>query len=357
MKTLHICAIFHDVSNGPSFSVPAMIKALNENGVVSDLVNLTHQRANPSITKKYAFKYFDYKDFSFKSMQNYDLIVFHQFWEKQFISLSANCFLRRLPYIVVPRGSLTKNALKRKWYKKLLFSPLYFLFLARAKKIHFLTAQEKKMSIYFRKANFTIPNGIEIPKTSKLDQKVQLAKKILYLGRLDPYTKGLDSLIYAVSEIKEQLREAGYTLEMYGSDEPKGGKALLEKLILELGVDDLVKIHPPVYGRDKEQVILSSSFFVLVSRFEGHPMSAIECLSYGLAGVVTRETNIAECIESYGCGFVVADTISEAVLKGITLTFEENMVISMRAKELCEQEYLWGNITRKIIKNYLKGSK
>lgn len=354
MKTLHICAIFHDVSNGPSFSVPAMIKALNESDVVSDLVNVTHERAKLSIVNKYPFRYFDHKDFSFKSIQDYDLVVFHQFWEKQFIGLAAYCCLKKIPYIIVPRGSLTKNALKRKWCKKLLFSPLYGLFALNAKLLHFLTISEQSHSLNLWRNTIVLPNGIDMSVDKVMDYpKDKLTyQRLLYLGRLDPYTKGLDRLLEAVAKSKKTFQQYDYILEMYGSDEPKGGKAVLEKLIQKYQLQDVVKIHQAVYGQEKEEIIKSATFFILPSRFEGHPMAAIECLSYGVPALVTRATNIADEVLKYRCGFVLeVDSFAQDLVDALQ---SRESIDHNGAKKLCAELFSWVHISAKLKQAYQK---
>ena len=79
-------------------------------------------------------------------------------------------------------------------------------------------------------------------------------------------------------------------------DSNKGKETLITK-IEESGLEKIVLIKDEVYGEDKEKVILESDFFILTSRFEGHPMALIEALSYGLPCLVTKGSNMSKEIE------------------------------------------------------------
>jgi len=47
-------------------------------------------------------------------------------------------------------------------------------------------------------------------------------------------------------------------------------------------LQNVVYINDGIFDDEKEKKQLESDFFILTSRFEGHPMGLIEALSYGL---------------------------------------------------------------------------
>lgn len=111
----------------------------------------------------------------------------------------------------------------------------------------------------------------------------QKERTILFLGSLAAI-KGPDLLVEAAARIADELRSAGYRLQIAGSG-PLG--PLLAELIIEKGIEDLVDLPGQV---DPADVLGSASIFTSLQVHNNYPsQSLIEALAAGCFIVATDE--------------------------------------------------------------------
>lgn len=259
---------------------------------------------------------------------------------------------KNIPYIIVPRCSLTYEAQHRKFLKKYIANGLYFKSMIKsAGGIHFLTESEKLDSgMKWNKNEFVIPNGIQMQYNEKTfhDKKISMC----FIGRIDLHHKGLDLLLKAASNQKSLLKDNMVELNIYGA----GTEEQVEELKKEIksnNLDEIVYYRGPVYGDEKEKVLLYSDVFVLTSRFEGMPMGLLEALSYGVPVLVTRGANMLDVISENQAGWgseTSVEGIEDSLQKMIntkTSFFEK----SKRAKYIAGL-YSWDQIAVNSHKEY-----
>lgn len=278
---------------------------------------------------------------------NPDLVVFEGFYHYCFYQISKECVKRGIPYIIVPRSSLTRLAQKSKFLKKKVGNFLFFNRLAKnACAIQYLTQQEYLDSTdKWNEKHLIIPNGITAKSCVKRSFSENNIKGI-FIGRLDIYQKGLDLLIEACMKIKEELRENKCTIYIYGPDK-NASKSRLEDLVRSYGLHEIIFIRNGIYDEEKEKKLLESDFFILTSRFEGHPMALIEALSYGLPSLVTSGSNMVDEIKEAKAGWtceISVDSIAEAFQK----LLEEKNTLKQKGQNAYElsKKYSWEEIAK-----------
>ena len=113
------------------------------------------------------------------------------------------------------------------------------------------------------------PLPFSVESTSNLS-----AKRVISIGRYC-YEKGNDLLLYAWAKVEKVCSD--WILDIYGM----GEQTAYLKMMEELGID---KTRCHLYGSitDVKEEYLSSSLFVLPSRFEGFGLVIIEAMSCGL---------------------------------------------------------------------------
>lgn len=353
MKVLNISAINTSLSTGPRFSVPNFVEAQNKiTGIRADLLNITPKLCDLDEMSFYDFEYIDYTEIHHNFFKNYDIIIFHSFWHIEFYKIMRILVKLNIPYIIVPRGSFSLEALKRKKIKKKIALKIFFeKIIKESVAIQYLTENERLESFVKleSKDNFILPNGINAKKDYLIIPK---NRDVIYMGRLDVITKGLDVLILAINLGKDYFRNNLIKFKFYGSDFPKGGKNELLSQIKKLGIEDIVEINEPIYGIEKEKVMSESEYFIAPSRHEGLPMAILEALSYGMKVFITKETNLLDKVIKYNCGWEITHDplkIKEVLLEKLNTTQQTK---NSNALELIKKEFLWDKIAEKACKIY-----
>jgi len=284
-----------------------------------------------------------------------DLVVFHTIYYPQYIDLYKQCKKENIPYIIIPHGSLTKEAQKQKWFKKLPANMFLFnRFINNAVAIQYLIEGEMEKS---RRVNKYIiaGNGIELNSERKEYNKENKVFKIIYIGRYDTYTKGLDILIKAAVLIKEFLRENNIKIILYGTDY-RGRKQQIEEIINYNKVSDIVKLNGPIWGKEKVNTMCKSDLFIQPSRTEGQPIGLMEAIEIGLPCIITEETNYGKIIEKEQIGWL-AETNEKSIAQKIIEAYDNKdkfEQISQNAKKYAANNFDWNVIAKKTIKNYAK---
>ena len=357
MNILYLSNLTGNLFAGPNNSVPAQIRAQ------SKIDNVFWYNINNMKRDEWkALNCFNLKDYPTGRLKDLptpfnkpDIIVIEEFYCFPFCKLIKEAVKNKIPYIIIPRSELTKNAQRKKYIKKFLGNVVYFKKMAqKATAIQFLSLQEKlDTGEKWNKKYMIIPNGIEISNNKK-DGFSKNEIKATYIGRYELYQKGLDILIDAIANTQDILRQNNFILNMYGVDQ-EGTIKIIGKKIIEYGISDLVKINSAVFGEEKKKIILESDVFVLTSRFEGMPMGLIEALSYGIPCLVTKGTNMSEDINSYNAGWTSDNTIENLkdAIKKMLKDKEKFEIIGDNAKKL-SLKYSWKQIAEKTHNEFEK---
>lgn len=233
-----------------------------------------------------------------------DLVIFEDFYYFDFCRIGRFLWKEKIPYIIVPRGSMTHIAQKQKCLKKIPANILMFnSFSRKALAIEYLTEAEKNNSgARWNKNALIVPNGTD---ARLIHSKPSFSKNIVrgvFIGRIEFFQKGLDVFIDVCGDLRSLLTEKNVRIDLYGpcSDVTRSKISFMLK---EYNLEDIIHLHSETHGEEKMNILLNSDFFILTSRFEGLPMGLLEALSYGLPCLITDETNIGKEIEMFGAGY------------------------------------------------------
>jgi glycosyltransferase involved in cell wall biosynthesis len=353
MRIFYVCGYGKGVTGGVQTVVPEYIRNMSKVSEVN-VLSLGGKifDAENVIYNEEAF---------FKKTDMIDLVIFHEVYYIKFFYIAEKLYNKNIPYIVIPHGSLTSGAqTQKKWIKKL-FNILWVdKFIRRAAAIQFLSETEYQNSSQFETAPIIIPNGIRLNdnKPHKVYYDSEFGMKLVFIGRLSIFYKGLDLLLEACGKIKEIMRENGISLDIYGTDFEDGRKKL-EDLAKSYGIEQIVHIQDGVFGEEKEHTLLEHDVFIQTSRSEGQPMGILESMEYGMPLIVTPGTTFAGIVDSKDCGWCVKEN-ADSIADGIMCAYRDKRLWAgkgMRAALVLKEKYSWEVVSQMTIQEYEKYAK
>lgn len=277
---------------------------------------------------------------------NPDVVEFHSLFSIEYAIFFRLLRIKHIPYIIHMHGAFSKvNAAKNKIKKD--FALLLYIrrFIKNAQAILFLNENEMKNCVLtsLNERRYVVPNGcIQQPYQEK---EIADIVTITYIGKIDVIGKGLDLLIPA---IKTAAADSGVNVafNLYGT----GDESDITRLKSMIGNYSYVNYCGGIWGEAKNEVFRNTDIFVLTSRSEGMPMGVLEALSYGIPCLVTKETNVADVIDSHKAGWSCLTT-PESVSVALTIALKEYHNNSLEYRKNAynlSHEYSWDRIAAMI---------
>lgn len=350
MVIVHIANIDTSIIGGVQIAVPKMVKAqssyakvclLNTHGDLIDDIETIKHNGTFAIEKLPE----DYR--------NPDIVVFHEVYRFEYISIYKELLKHEIPYVIVPHGCLSKKAQQKKRLKKIAANIIFFnKFLKNARSIQYLSDNEKNLSAFKKIPSFVMGNGVSIPNERKSSFSGNRIR-FVYIGRLEVHIKGLDLLLSAIKNSDVFLRQNGVTFEIYGPDYA-GSHELLTKMIQTLNIGDLVRLEKEKMGNEKQEILLSATCFIQTSRTEGLPLGPLEALSYGVPCIVTHGVGLGGLVEAYGAGYQCENTAEEiaASIELFIRNINKLEEMSQAAVRLVEKNFDMDVIAKKTVDKY-----
>ena len=361
LTILHVAPFSQKKASGLSTAVPSLVAA--QNSIKNTSAGLLVSSGNKSTPSKSQFPLFVEQEVLIHGkMENLpepfdkpDLVIFHSTYIPAHLVFSRQLRKLNIPYIIIPHGGMTREAQSIKKCKKKIANVLLFnKMVGDALAIQYLSKGEADKSGFWDQDFIIAGNGVALPTLESKEEKFEdFSLDFTFIGRLEPYLKGLDLLIQACSLASVELRQSSSKVRIYGPGSDKNLK-MLHTLIADFQVGDVVEICGPVYDQDKEDVFRQTDVFVHTSRSEGHPMSVLEALSYGVPCLLTPGTNMSSEVALEGAGWEVelsADSIAEGIR--IAVASKPNLTeMSKRARRFVEKKYTWNAVAEKSVGLY-----
>ena len=219
--------------------------------------------------------------------------------------LPSNIWVRRAiscPSILTPHGVFhpalfdsmnRKPCLRRNLYLRI----ATLLFYRRLEAFHALSpVEEHQIRKILPSANvYYLPEGPSVQMEALLTsqnkdeiRRISEYRKLIFVGRLDIHTKGLDILLSAFAEAIQLLQSRNISLILAGPDW-RGGLAVLQDTARRLRISDRVKFTGSCSSTVLAKLLAEADIFVLLSRREGFSLSLAEALIAGKPSIVSSE--------------------------------------------------------------------
>jgi glycosyltransferase involved in cell wall biosynthesis len=293
-----------------------------------------------------------------------DVAHLHGAYDPENAVIGAILSRLKIPYIISSHGSFSPLALKGKKPLKLAFKYVFGKRLVNgARRIHLHSRAEiGDLKIYGTKIPYAVvEHGFDQNLLSSIEleddwigsryPEYRESLKLAFLGRIDPWHKGLDLLCKALAEVGFD----DWALFLAGPEKQRY-KGILPKLVKDLNIDNKVVFLGPIYEpKSKYSFLKSADIFVCPSRFEGFPLTLFEAMACGLTPIVTPGSGAGEILKEHGVGFISPGTVD-----GLRRTLNIAYIAYRRgdlhhegkkAKELVKK-FTWERTARLVLELY-----
>lgn len=286
-----------------------------------------------------------------------NFVIFDGFWVIQHCFIAKFLNKNNIKYFIKPHGGfniINYKSYKIKFVKKLIARILFFNnYVKNSNGLIFLNEMERENSIYRKREEFILPNGIEkLNIESNIEKEKSRNINFIFLGRIDIFNKKLDILFQVLLKNKEYFANNGITFNFYGNGNNKDMKIFNEYL---KGIPEIIKYYGAIYGQEKYKVLQKNDIFILLSKFEGMPMSILEALSVGVPCFISKETGMGDYIEKYNAGWI--NKKDEDLFENLKKCIEEFKNHSKYYKDnslKSIENFYWENIMKNYLKEYIK---
>jgi glycosyltransferase involved in cell wall biosynthesis len=272
-----------------------------------------------------------------RTLDGQDVLVLHSGWAYHNLEAARSAARLGLPYVLTPHGAYEPNVFRRKktakklWWK---FFERRLVSRARAIHVHFDEQLEELRQLGYPGPVVVAPNGISVPDFAP---RAARSDYLLWMGRFDVETKGLDLLLHALARLPPSDRPRA---RLHGPDW-RGGKQVTAQLVRELRLEDVVAIGPPLYGSEKWEALRDCGVFVFPARWDGQSVMLLEAAAAGAPLVVTSTTPIGRHMAAAQAA-VLVDTTPEAIASGIIRGFSlEAAGLGALASQVIREKFSW----------------
>jgi glycosyltransferase involved in cell wall biosynthesis len=252
------------------------------------------------------------------------IVVIHSVWNLWSTIAAAACRLYSLPYIIVPHGMLTDDALKRRAIKKRIYHYLVDRStVGSAWFVRFLTAVEKEKSSKGWVPvgrSVILPNGVDVDEVSQRsvspDDALESSEPyFMFLGRVHEI-KNIELQVRALAIVR--LLHPSVKLLIVGPD--AGQLSRIKALACKMGVADMLVIVGAVNDARRFTILSKAVALLQTSFHEAHSMSVNEALACGVPVIITQGVHY-EDVRRFNAGIIIEgsqESLADAMVRLLT---------------------------------------
>ena len=363
MQIIEVVPYIGNISNGPSYSVPMLCRAI----AALPGCNLTLHTLAPIPEKhpEWNFELALWPRHRFphpalgrspemkaglrEACRDADIIHNHSLWMlpniyPEFVRRDTNCKL-----VVSPRGCLAPWALKRSPHKKLISRFLgQHANLRNADMLH-ATCEKEYLEIRrfgLKQPVVVLPNGIDLPECLPV-RSDSGPRRLLFLGRLHP-VKGIEYLLEAWRNLAAAFPDWELAIAGPGED------AYVEHLKRLAAKGIRTVFLPEVNGAERTRTYARADLYVLPSHTENFGMTVAEALAAGTPVVTTDGTPWTKLPE-VGAGWCIpvgSAALEAALNRALSLSREELTVMGQNGRDWMKNDFGWSTIGERMFRAY-----
>jgi glycosyltransferase involved in cell wall biosynthesis len=273
-----------------------------------------------------------------------DVFFLHSGWTPYNVWAARIARGANVPYVITPHGSYNPHIVRQKQARRLVWWHLAEArFLKQAAAVHLFFEEEKE---HLRALGYSGPclvagNGVERP---PLSWDGGSGGYVLWMGRYEMHWKGIDVLLRSLLEFDPSDRPR---LRLHGPDSP--GRAEVQSLVGELGLERWVEARAAVGGHEKWTVLKAARAFAFPSRWDSHSIAVMEAAAVGLPIVASSTTAVGRRLAAEGAAVAAEPNASALAAAMSSALSDAGRDFARRAAELTATEYTWERSGRLLV--------
>jgi len=300
-----------------------------------------------------------------ENINNFDIVEIHGLYLFPSVVTAYYCRKYKIPYLILPHGSLDPFLRKKGRLKK----AIYHLLIEKrnlnnAAAIHYTAEEEKNLAhsaLKIRAPALVVPLGLNTNEYSQLPKRNSFRSKypevgdkliLLSLGRIN-FKKGFDLLTKAFGQVAQLRPDARLVI---AGPEDTGYGDQVRRWLAEFGVLDKTIFTGMLSGREKLAALADADIFVLPSYTENFGIALVEAMACGLPVITTYKVNIWREIAQAGAGEIIhcdPDELKNAMIKLLDHP-DLRKQYGANGRLLVETKYRWDIIARQLVQEYEK---
>ena len=269
-----------------------------------------------------------------------DLLVLHSGWVYHNVQAARSAARSGVPYVLTPHGAYDPSVFnRRKRLKHLWWTLFEHRLVSRARAIHvFFDEQRHELrELGYTGPVIVAPTGLTAP---TFESTVRRGQFLLWMGRFDIETKGIDLLLQALACMVPDARPR---VRLHGPDW-RDGKREVTRMVGDLGLGDWVTVGPALYGSEKWDALRACGLFIFPSRWEGQGLMALEAAAAAAPLVVTSTTSVGRHLAAAQAAILVEPTpssIAAGIVEGFSSSSSAAADLGARASRLVKERFSW----------------
>lgn len=368
MRLIHVVPHVGHEASGPSYSVPALCRALGRAGADVTLMTQTKDGTDTPLPASSGFRHAIFPERGWPrglhpspalasalmeaAARGTDLIHNHSVWLWPNVYPGRVARATGVPLVTAPRGALAPPNLAHGWLKKRIFWHLaQHVTYRQAGLLHATSSEEHQ---HLRQFGLTqpvkvVPNGIDVP--DRLPAPRPGDKRILlFLARVHPL-KGLPLLLDVWRHLPATAR-AGWEFHIAGPS-ALGHQQELEDFVRTHNLTD-VRFLGPLYGADKWRAYAEAEIHIHPTKHENFGVVIAEAMAAGTPVITTTSTPWSG-VHDHDCGWWVERSHAEltrALVDALARPPDVLAAMGARGRAWMKAEYGWDHIAGKTLAAY-----
>lgn len=357
MRVLQVVPGISAESAGPSYSVPAMCRGLQNAGC-----DVALHFAGDMPNRKFGFPVYAHKAHSFphpnfgrspemlsalrEECKTAQIIHNNSLWMLPNVYPAWAKRGTKCKLVTAPRGTLASWALKHHWLQKKLFGWCAQYAALRTTDMWHATCEKEYEEIRaagYRQPVAIVPIGMDLPELAPhAEENHSRMRKVIFFGRLHK-VKGVDRLLLAW----ELVLKEGWELVVAGPD--CGMLDNLKGIVAEHKLP-CVSFVGEINGRAKYEFLAGGDIYLLPSDTENFGITVAEALASGTPVIASQGTPWSG-LEEHKAGRWVpigVEPLAEALKEMMAMSDDERKAMGMRGREWIQRDFSWDVIGEKM---------